>query len=62
MSRKINQAQLKIDRKLAWERVNELLGGSDDDDDDESEVKDKEKPGRKTNDAFFFVLANNHNS
>lgn len=55
MSRKINQAQLKIDRKLAWERVNELLGGSDDDDDDESEVKDKEKPGRKTLTMHFFL-------
>lgn len=64
MSRKINQEQLKIDRKLAWERVNELLGGSDDDDDDdESKVKDKEKPGKKTLTMhFFFVLANNHNS
>lgn len=62
MSRKINQEQLKIDRKLAWERVNELLGGSDDDD-DESEVKDKEKPGKKTLTMhFIFVLANNHNS
>lgn len=47
VSRKINQEQLKIDRKLAWERVNELLGGSDDDD-DESEVKDKEKPDTTT--------------
>lgn len=47
MSRKINQEQLKIDRKLAWERVNELLGGSDDDDDDESKVKDKEEPGKR---------------
>lgn len=67
MSRKINQEQLKIDRKLAWERVNELLGGSDDDDDDESKVKDKEKdkekPGKKTLTMhFFFVLANNRNS
>lgn len=44
MSRKINQEQLKIDRKLAWERVNELLGGSDD---DESKVKDKEEPGKR---------------
>lgn len=53
MSRKINQEQLKIDRKLAWERVNELLGGSDDDD-DESEVKDKEKPGKETLTMHFF--------
>lgn len=55
MSRKINQEQLKIDRKLAWERVNELLGGSDDDDDDEGEVKDKEKPGKKTLTMHFFL-------
>ena len=55
MSRKINQEQLKIDRKLAWERVNELLGGSDDDDDDESKVKDKEKPGKKTQRCIFFL-------
>lgn len=55
MSRKINQEQLKIDRKLAWERVNELLGGSDDDDDDESKVKDKEKPGKKTLTMHFFL-------
>lgn len=54
MSRKINQEQLKIDRKLAWERVNALLGGSDDDD-DESEVKDKEKPGKKTLTMHFFL-------
>lgn len=54
MSRKINQEQLKIDRKLAWERVNELLGGSDDDD-DESKVKDKEKPGKKTLTMHFFL-------
>ena len=56
MSRKINQEQLKIDRKLAWERVNELLGGSDDDDDDKSEVKDKEKSGKKTLTMHFFCL------
>ena len=57
MSRKINQEQLKIDRKLAWERVNELLGGSDDDDDDDdkSEVKDKEKSGKKTLTMHFFL-------
>lgn len=39
MTRKINQEQIKLDRKLAWERVKRFL---DDDDDDEEEEKEDE--------------------
>ena len=39
MTRKINQEQIKLDRKLAWERVKRFL---DDDDDDEEEDKEDE--------------------
>ena len=41
MTRKINQEQIKLDRKLAWERVKIFL---DDDDDDEEEEKEDETP------------------
>lgn len=37
MTRTINQEQMKIDRKLAWERVKKFL---DDDDDDEEEAEE----------------------
>ena len=40
MTRKINQEQIKLDRKLAWERVKKFL--DDDDDDDEEEEKEDE--------------------
>lgn len=42
MTRKINQEQIKLDRKLAWERVKRFL--DDDDDDDEEEEKEDETP------------------
>ena len=45
MSRKINQEQIKIDRRLAWERVEELLGGDEDEEEEEGEAT---KSGRKT--------------
>ena len=41
MTRKINQEQIKMDRKLAWERVKRFLD-DDDDDDDEEEAKEDE--------------------
>ena len=44
MSRKINQEQIKIDRRLAWERVKELLGG-DEDEEEEEEVAKASKSG-----------------
>ena len=46
MSRKINQEQIKIDRRLAWERVKELLGG--DEDEEEEEGGEATKSGRTT--------------
>ena len=42
MTRKINQEQIKLDRKLAWERVKRFL--DDDDEDDEEEEKEDETP------------------
>lgn len=43
MTRKINQEQIKIDRRLAWERVKELLDG--DEDEEEDEDAGASKPG-----------------
>ena len=45
MTRKINQEQIKIDRKLAWERVKKFL---DDDDEDEDEEEEASKSGMFT--------------
>ena len=42
MTRKINQEQIKLDRKLAWERVKRFLDDDDDDDDEEEEEKEDE--------------------
>ncbi|XP_078374049.1 uncharacterized protein LOC144657575 isoform X2 [Oculina patagonica] len=39
VSRKINQEQIKIDRRLAWERVKELLDGDEDDEEEEGASK-----------------------
>lgn len=50
MSRKINQEQIKIDRRLAWERVKELLDG---DEDEEEESAGESKPG--TINAFIYT-------
>ena len=41
MTRKINQEQIKLDRKLAWERVKRFLDDDDDDDDEEEEKEDE---------------------
>jgi len=45
VSRKINQEQIKIDRRLAWERVKELLGGDEDDEEEEEEATRVSKSG-----------------
>ena len=42
MTQKINQEQIKIDRKLAWERVKQFL---DDDDEEEDEEGETSKSG-----------------
>ena len=47
MPRKINQEQIKIDRRLAWERVKELL------DDDEEE---EEEQGAATKSGTIYLL------
>lgn len=39
MSRKINQEQIKIDRRLAWGRVKELLGGDEDEEEEEEATR-----------------------
>ncbi|XP_074626688.1 uncharacterized protein LOC141884733 isoform X2 [Acropora palmata] len=41
VTRKINQEQIKMDRKLAWERVKRFLDNDDDDDDEEEEKEDE---------------------
>ena len=52
MSRKINQEQIIIDRKLAWERVQKFL----DDDEEEEEEDEKEEKSKSGKNRYFFVL------
>ena len=53
MSRKINQEQIIIDRKLAWERVQKFL---DDDEEEEEEDEKEEKSKSGKNRYFYFAV------
>ena len=53
MSRKINQEQIIIDRKLAWERVQKFL---DDDEEEEEEDEKEEKSKSGKNRYFCFAV------
>lgn len=55
MSRKINQEQIKIDRRLAWERVKELLGGDEDEEEEEEEGAGASKLGTRT-DRYLYPV------
>lgn len=54
VARKINQEQMKIDRKLAWERVKRFL---DDDDDEEEEDEEEKDEAEKTSKSGAGVVS-----
>ena len=55
MTRKINQEQMKIDRKLAWERVKKFLDDDDDDEEGEEEERETSKSGTLRNNFSYIV-------
>ena len=52
MSRKINQEQIIIDHKLAWERVQKFLD-DDEEEEEEDEKEEKSKSGKNRYLLFF---------
>ena len=57
MSRKINQEQIIIDRKLAWERVQKFLDDDEEEEEEEEEEDEKEEKSKSGKNRYLLFFS-----